>query len=143
MQRNIYFILALSLLIFGSCKKTETASNTLKSFSFVLSGSNHVPPVATSATGTVTGTYDTSTKTLSFTLTYTGMTPTAGHIHKGAVGTTGPVALPFLGSLTSPYAYSIVLTASQEADLFATNYYVNLHSSAFPSGELRGQISVQ
>jgi hypothetical protein len=32
------------------------------------------------------------------------------------------------------------LTAAQEADLLANNYYVNLHTDAFPAGEIRGQL---
>jgi hypothetical protein len=35
---------------------------------------------------------------------------------------------------------SAALTPEQEADLMANLYYVNLHSSTFTAGEIRGQL---
>ena len=71
------------------------------------------------------------------------MTATNGHIHKGAVDASGSPVFPF-ASFTSPINYtSVALTAEQEADLNAGLYYVNLHSAAFPGGEIRGQLIKQ
>ena len=77
-------------------------------------------------------------------ITYIGVTPTAGHIHKGAVGVKGDVVYPFAAPLTSPIHYmSGVLTADQETDLMGGLNYVNLHTTAFPGGEIRGQLIKQ
>jgi hypothetical protein len=35
----------------------------------------------------------------------------------------------------------VTLTDAQAADLLAGRYYVNIHSSSHPSGEIRGQIT--
>ncbi len=46
--------------------------------------------------------------------------------------------------LTSPITFTTpALTATQEADLMANQMYVNLHTVAFPGGEIRGQLIKQ
>jgi hypothetical protein len=82
---------------------------------------------------------------LSGTVTFSGITTatTVAHIHMGAVGVAGnPVfTLEASGPFTSPINYtSPALTASQISDLMANLYYVNIHSTAFPNGEIRGQL---
>ena len=78
---------------------------------------------------------------LSCSTTYSGLlgTPSLSHIHKGAIGVAGGVVLGF-SSPISPIIQVFTLTAAQEADLNAGLYYINVHSSFCPSGEIRGQI---
>lgn len=99
---------------------------------------------ATTATGSVSGTYNKGTKILKVSVTYAGLTPTAWHIHKGAVGVAGPVVLDMGTTFTSPFNFSTVaLTTDQEADLLAGLFYVNIHSKIAPNGEIRGQLAVK
>ena len=129
----------LAILLVASCKKDEV-SNEVK-FGATLSGAQEVPAVTTTATGTFDATYNTDTKILTYTVTYTGITPTAWHIHREAVGVTGPVVFNFGQTFTSPFnATTIALTTAQETDLMNGMYYVNIHSSKSPSGEIRGQL---
>ena len=75
---------------------------------------------------------------------YSGVTATNSHIHKGAAGVSGGVVFGFTSPITSPVNYtSVALDAAQEADLNANLYYVNIHSAAFPGGEIRGQLIKQ
>jgi CHRD domain len=96
------------------------------------------------AQGTVTGKFNNSTKILTLQISYLGLTPTAWHIHKGAAGVAGPVVLDLGKTFGSPFSFTTsALTTEQEADLKAGLYYVNIHTAAAPSGEIRGQLTVK
>lgn len=92
------------------------------------------------ATGTFAGTYNSSTKMLMYTVFYTGLTPTAGHIHTGAPGVGGGVEITFSNVATSPITGMATLTDAQATNLLANGLYINLHSTAFGNGEIRGNI---
>jgi len=99
---------------------------------------------ATTATGSVIGSYNKESKILNVSVTYQGITPTMWHIHKGAAGIAGPVALNMGTTFTSPFNFiTAALTTAQEADLLAGLYYVNIHSKKAPNGEIRGQLMVK
>lgn len=108
-----------------------------------MTGAQEVPANASTATGDATLTFNTTTKVFTLMVTHTIASPTNGHIHKAAVGVSGGVIFPF-ASFTSPISYtSPALDATQEADLNAGLYYVNIHTAAFPNGEIRGQLIKQ
>ncbi|WP_180336412.1 CHRD domain-containing protein [Pontibacter ramchanderi] len=118
-----------------------------------LTGADEVPAVSTQATGTFKGTYNRDTKVMRYTVTFQGITPTGMHFHKGAVGVDGPIVLPINpGASNDPYSSTnpfvspmsrstSPLTDAQEAELLAGEWYINIHSSQYPDGELRGQIT--
>src|SRR4030095_8180171 len=136
-KKNFMFILFLiaGTSLFIACSKDDNNDTPVTTnFSGTLSGVNETQPNPSTATGTISFTYNSNTKVLSGTVTYSGLVPIAAHIHKGAVGEPGSVVFP-LGeaSLTSPIAFtSVPLDASQEADLMNSLYYVNIHSAAYP-----------
>ena len=122
---------------------TTKPNNEVTIFKATLKGSSEVPANPSSATGTSTLTYNPATKTFTAVTSYSGITPSMGHIHKAAVGVNGPVVFPFT-SLTSPITYnSAPLTDDQVSALFNDSMYVNLHTTAFPGGEIRGQLTKQ
>lgn len=140
--RQIYFVLLAGILFtVASCKKSDDPKVT---FLATISGSSETPVNASTATGTATLTFNKDTKIFTVVVTYSGVTATNAHIHKGEVGVAGGVIFGFTAPLTSPINYtSVALDASQEADLNANSYYVNIHSTAFPGGEIRGQLIKQ
>jgi hypothetical protein len=103
---------------------------------------SEVPPNSSPATGTLTATYDTSSKKLSWKGSYSGLTgpATAAHFHSGEAGKNGPVAVPITPA-TSPFEGSATLTDAQANDLLAGKLYVNVHTEANKGGEIRGQVT--
>ena len=108
-----------------------------------LSGASEVPPVSTAGKGTATAALDTTTKTLTWTVTYSGLSgpATAGHIHgPAAPGANAGVLVPFSVSTASPFKGSATLTDAQIADLEAGRTYINIHTADNKGGEIRGQL---
>lgn len=109
-----------------------------KSLSFVLSGSQAVPPVATQASGQCSAALDNAT--LAVSCTHNVQEVSAAHIHDANAGINGGVLLPF-SSPDSPIIEVFDLFEDEVAKLKSQNLYVNVHSEAFPGGEVRGQMA--
>ena len=105
-----------------------------------LSGDQEVPPVKSNGAGSGTITIN-DDGTVSGSVTATGFTPTAAHIHHAAAGKNGPVIVPFTkeGDKFSAPA-GAKLTADQVKAYKAGELYVNVHSAAYPGGEVRAQL---
>ncbi|HSZ93828.1 MAG TPA: CHRD domain-containing protein [Acetobacteraceae bacterium] len=110
-----------------------------------LTGAQQVPPVQTSGSGTATLTYDPSTRVVTWSVTYSGLSSdvTMAHFHDGATGKNGPVVvwLSKRGEpVSSPITGQATLTPAQAQEFMAGDWYVNVHSKDHPAGEIRGQI---
>ena len=129
--------LAGAVGILASCQSMETMSGQ----QVTLSGSNEVPAVATSASGSGTVTIK-DDRSVSVHIMVTGMTATAAHIHEAAAGANGPVIVPFTktGDNVFDAAAGAKLTDAQYAAYKAGNLYVNVHSAKNPGGEIRAQL---
>jgi hypothetical protein len=125
-----------ALAVVAACASMAAMSETL-----TLAGSNEVPPVTTTATGTAMVTIG-DDRSVKATVTATGMTATASHIHMAAAGANGPVIVPFTKSGDNAFsaAADAKLTEEQFAAYKAGNLYVNVHSAANPGGEVRAQL---
>lgn len=110
-----------------------------------MDGLQEVPPNASPGFGSFTGTLTGLNITL--TGTFGGLTApvTAAHIHGPAgPGVNGPVILHLTidNATSGNFSGNGVLTAQQALDLQAGLHYINIHTSTFPGGEIRGQIEV-
>jgi hypothetical protein len=107
----------------------------------MLSGSQEVPPVSTAATGsgTISVLMD---RSVSGTVTTSGVAGAAAHIHLAAPGQNGPVIVPLnkTGDNTWSVPPAIRLNDTQYEAYRLGNLYINVHSAANPNGEIRGQI---
>jgi hypothetical protein len=112
-------------------------------FKASLSGPAETPPTDSKGTGTVDATYDDATKTLAWTINYSGLSgpALAAHFHgPAAAGTAAPIEVPLTGSLDSPVKGSATLTDAQAKDLTSGMMYFNIHTAAHKPGEIRGQM---
>jgi hypothetical protein len=113
-------------------------------FKATLKAGDEVPPNSSAGTGTLAATYDTATKKLDYTATYSGLTgpATMAHFHGPAEpGKNAPIVVPVVGSVASPIKGSATLTDAQAADLIAGKWYFNVHTAANKGGEIRGQVT--
>jgi len=141
MKKHLAVCLALGLFSGAALVAVPAAAESVV-LKADLKASNEVPPNNSTATGAADATFDTATRNLTWTVTYTGLTgPAAGaHFHgPGEAGKNAGIVLPFQ-SPTSPIKGSQTLTEAQAADLLAGKWYVNIHTAANPGGELRGQM---
>jgi Cu/Zn superoxide dismutase len=98
----------------------------------------------TGVAGTGTGSFTLTGDGLHYTITANNLTGaiTDAHIHTGAIGVNGGVTFPIFASFSGTSAQGFIggLTLAQRKDLITGNMYVNIHTGAFPGGEIRGQI---
>jgi len=137
--RPAFTAFALGALIFAA---TPVFADTV-AYKADLKGSAEVPANDSKGTGNLDASYDTTSKKLAWTITYSGTTgpATAAHFHgPAAAGANAPPVVPLSGSLTSPIKGDATLTDAQLADLQAGRWYLNLHTDANKGGELRGQV---
>jgi len=138
MKKNATLII---LLFFTLVAKSQTTY-----FKAVLDGAQEVPANASTANGVVIVKYDATTKNLQLTGDYQNLTTnlSASHVHSPAApGSTAGVLFSITnsGGTSGTLKASATLTLAQEADLVAGNMYVNVHSTTFSGGEIRGQLT--
>ena len=119
------------------------------------------PPTGTTAAtkGSATVSYDAATKTISYRVSYAGLTgpATMAHIHIAPSGSNGGVVINIFDTAVGTPAAGGVFVGSKviadvgggvnktaaeiEAALFSSGLYFNIHTTTNPGGEIRGQIS--
>jgi hypothetical protein len=141
-------------IVAASCG-SDTTAPVIPTYSATLSPASEVPPKTTTGTGTAT--FVDNGTSIDWTMTLTGMTNVVqSHIHgPAAVGTnanvifnlyipqtaTGTLSPIFAkGSITNSNNLNVSLDSLRT--LFKNgNAYVNVHTSANPAGEIRGQVA--
>lgn len=150
-SRALLLITTLSGVALSSCQ--EDMGDDGKQTSFTISGEEangakeRPNPVTTNATGTINGTYNETTNTLNYTITWTGLSgpPTAAHFHgpadrNTAAGVVIPIQLPANATESGSVTGTATLTDQQETELLNEQWYYNIHTGQNPGGEIRGQV---
>lgn len=143
-------ILVIVFVVFFSCRDEEEIyyDNYYTGNNIAMTGSNEVPAVTTTGSGVINANYSKLSKTLNYSLSFSGLadSATAAHIH----GLAGPgFNAVFIQTFSSfPRRKEGTYTGTlffdgiklKEEDLLAGKMYINIHSKTYPNGEIRGQL---
>jgi hypothetical protein len=110
-------------------------------FDGLIDGAQEVPSVTSSAKGLLSASIRPTLDTLDYAVQINGLTPTLAHFHNAAAGKTGSVVTN-LTSTAFPNYYEgkLGLTPALIKALVRDSFYANFHTTANPSGEIRGQV---
>ena len=138
-------------LLLSACDKNDDDikdTNAKYSISGAASGAQEVPAVTTSATGNLTGSYDTLSKQLIYSINWTGLSGdvSMAHFHGPALAGEDASPIETLSIVTNGMAGiakdTITASATLHSALMAGKVYYNIHTVANPGGEIRGQVNV-
>ena len=125
--------------IFAFATPSMAATVSLKAD---LKAGSEVPPTDSKGAGSVTASFDTASKQLSWKGTVSGLSGRRPpHTSFGEVGKNGGVAVPIAGADKGSFEGSATLTDAQAEELMAGKWYVNVHTAANKGGEVRGQVT--
>lgn len=144
-------LLSLIVLFVGLSACTAMKNQNIKTVTVQLSGANEVPAVSTTGSGTAVIAYKTDLRIITYTITWTlgssTATTTNMHFHgadNGSPTTNSGVQIGITGfskgNSGTVSGITAALTDAQAAQLLAGKWYVNIHSSTAPGGEIRGNI---
>jgi hypothetical protein len=134
-------VLVASALTFGL---TAAASAEVVTFKAKMTPAQEVPAKDSKGKGQAEAQLDTTTKTLTWKVTWEGLTgpATMAHFHgPAAAGANAGVEVPLGNTPTSPDTGTAQLTDAQVKDFLDGKIYVNVHTAANPGGEIRGQMA--
>jgi hypothetical protein len=136
-------VILIIVLLGSGLMWAGSASAEMIAFKAQLSAADEVPPNNSTASGEAEATLDTATKTLQWTVTYSGLSgPAIGaHFHgPSEPGKNAGIVIPFPVA-SSPIKGSTVLSDAQVADVMGGKWYANIHTVRNPGGEIRGQLT--
>jgi len=113
----------------------------------LLSGAEEVPPVATAGTALAATTVDRETGAMTVHVRTTGidsLSLTASHVHSAYAGINGGVTVGLTQDAGDATHFSVTEAALDDAglaDYLEGRFYVNVHTTANPGGEIRGQLA--
>jgi hypothetical protein len=139
-------IVALGVLgvvgVAGATRASESAHGG-RPLQAVLLPENQVPPTASSGSGTALVTLNQGQGEVCWDISVSDLTSPVilAHIHQGATGTNGPIVVDFMepvNGLNGCVQADAALIKQIRQD--PAGFYVNVHTTMFPGGEVRGQL---
>jgi hypothetical protein len=159
----ISFMLLAALLSFTACERDAEQKKTTdyNKLDLALTGAQETPATPTTALGSMDVSYSKETRVLNYAVEWSGLTGpvTAMHVHglapkgyaagvvQNIITSSGGLATPNanLYGATGKFAGSMFVdgVVIREEDVINGMYYINIHTAAYPGGEIRGQIVFQ
>ena len=149
MSKRLMLVVAVVLMVgmvVGVTMAVGQGSSNDDSLTARLSGSQESPAGDTDGTGSAAVVVE--GRKVCLALAFGNLdTVAAAHIHKGARGKNGPIVVDpkFTGGAGAANTLGRCVTVAQSvaSDIKRNpgNYYANVHTSKFPAGAIRGQLS--
>lgn len=154
-SRSSLLLPLLLLALASGCLGSATAETGANVYMAVLSGRNERPtPVVTGASGTATLLVSGATATYSVQASGFGSALVVGSLNVGSMESSGPAVVPLAiiaqsGTVASgtidlsrPVVHNTLTIAGDSLRRLLANglVYVNLYTTAYPDGEIRGQL---
>lgn len=136
---DLYTNLHSNLFAAGEIRGQIVPSQAVFTFFLDEAQANAGAGTGSPATGFGVGVLSADQSQFDITVVHDVSSPIDGHIHLGAPGVDGAIQFGFASS-TSPITETWMLSSGDVDNLLAGDLYVNLHSSSFMAGEIRGQI---
>lgn len=145
MIKTLSIALAASAALLGTSLSAEADESSGRKLSATLNGASEIPgPGDSDGMGSFTARINPGQGQLCYTLS-AGMidAASAAHIHTGAVGVSGGVAIALVAPTATATERCTTISRELAMELIQNpqNYYVNVHNAAFPAGAIRGQLS--
>lgn len=141
-------VIAATSFVLVSCEDDEDdMDQRTYTLSGSASGSQEVPAVTTTATGSLSGTYDARTNNLTYNITWTGLSGIVSVMHFHGPAVVGAEASPIHDLVISTNGVNgtstgtLTLADSTESHLLNGKLYYNIHTTLNPDGEIRGQVT--
>lgn len=117
-------------------------------FDAALDGAQEVPVSVSSALGAATIKLNTTMDTLWYDVAFDGLTlggpANSAHFHNGVLGSNGPAVVELTANITDNRIKGMVtspdLTPEFINNMLSGAIYLNVHTTLFPEGEVRGQV---
>lgn len=114
-------------------------------FDIWMDGAQEVPPSPSPSTGAGSVTFSPGLDTVYYDVVYDSLLgpPSAAHFHDGIPGVAGPVVVDLTSTLNGNHLTGMATSLPPDfvAKCLLGTIYLNVHSSSFPAGEIRGQVN--
>jgi|SRR5688500_15100203 len=144
-SKSLIILSLFTGLTFAACESDDVNDNTY-AVSGNGSGAQENPPVATSGTSTLTGSYNADINRLDYTINWNGLSgpATMAHFHGPALTGVNAGAMVTLSITTNGIngtaSGSAILHDTAENHLLNGRVYYNIHTATHINGEVRGQV---
>lgn len=122
----------------GGAIRGQIEQRTVDNFFFNANAAQEVPPTDTTATGQCQADLSDNAQSLFVQCQHNVDQVTDIHLHVAPAGSDGPIIFHFPN--VNPFSGNVPLTPRLVADFAAGFLYVNIHSTDFEMGEIRGQL---
>jgi CHRD domain len=147
MKKNT--ILYVALIMLAVLALTSVAADGGRTFTTTLTGAAEVPgPGDPDGSGTATIRLNPGQGQVCWEIQVSDITlpAIAAHIHEAPVGVAGPVVIPLFPPVPDESGFSSGCMSADRAEIkeiiqHPEEYYINVHTTDFPAGALRGQLS--